>query len=129
LPEATRATAENRKIAPEVVRESGRKAHLPDLQPAPHELIALDIRQAIVALLVAKEIDLRGRWLDVYATRAVDEDVVYVVIPAARLKSVISECLAPLIDRKLADQETKWILSSADVEKLLGSDYAKLQAA
>ena len=64
-----------------------------------------------------------------YATRAVDEDVVYVVIPAARLKRVLSECLAPLIDRQLADQETKWILSSADVEKLLGSDYAKLQAA
>ena len=33
LPEATRATAENGTIAPEVVRASGRKAHLPDLQP------------------------------------------------------------------------------------------------
>ena len=129
LPEATRATAQNRKVAPEVVRESGRKRHVLDSQPAPHEVVALDIRQAIVALLVAREIDLRGRWLDVYATRAIDEDVVYVIIPAARLKPVISECLAPLIDRKLADQETKWILSSADAEKLLGSDNAKLQAA
>jgi len=43
LPDATRATAENGTIAPEVVRASGRKAHLPDLQSAPHELIALDI--------------------------------------------------------------------------------------
>ena len=53
LPEATRATAQNRKVAPEVVRESGRKRHVLDSQPAPHEVVALDIRQAIVALLVA----------------------------------------------------------------------------
>ena len=90
LPQATRGTVE--KVAPEVVRESGRKAELADSQPAPHEVVALDIRQAIVALLVAREIDLRGRWLDVYATRALDEEVVYVVIPAARLKPVIRAC-------------------------------------
>src|SRR5689334_11877856 len=128
-PEATVATVEKRKVAPEVVRKSARRAALPDAQPAPHEVVALDIRQAIVALLVAKETDVPGRWLDVYATRAVDENVVYVVIPATKLKAAISECLSSVIDRKFDDQETGWTLSSADVEKLLRSDNAKLQAA
>jgi hypothetical protein len=127
--ESNRAAEEKLKVAPEVVPERERKADLPDLETAPYELIAIDIRQAIVALLVAKETDVPGRWLDVYATRAVDENVVYVVIPATRLKAAISECLGSLIDRKLDDQETKWILSRSDVEKLLGADGGKLQAA
>src|SRR5690348_16683216 len=72
FPEATRATVENRKVAPEVVRARGPNADLPDSPPAPHEIVAVDIRQAIVGLLVAREVDVRGRWLDVYATRALD---------------------------------------------------------
>src|SRR5690242_18032771 len=65
--EPTRAAAEKLKVAPEVVPEREHQADSPELETAPHELIAVDIRQAIVALLVAREIDLRGHWLDVYA--------------------------------------------------------------
>src|SRR5690349_3671440 len=68
--EPTRAAAEKLKVAPEVVPEREHQADSPELETAPHELIAVDIRQAIVALLVAREIDLRGHWLDVYATTA-----------------------------------------------------------
>src|SRR5262245_11252846 len=114
---SARTTEDKPVVAPKVA--AGRKVDLPDSQAAPHELVALDIRQAIVALLVAKEVDVPGRWLDVYATKAVDNELVYVVIPAPKLKAVISESLASLIDRKPDDQESKWLLSSADVEKLL----------
>ncbi len=116
LPETTGATGEKPVVALEGVEDTSRAVHLPNAQTAPHEVVALDIRRAIVALLVAREIDVRGRWLDVYATRAVDEDVVYVVIPAVKLKAAISACLASLIDRKLDDQETEWIVSRAEAE-------------
>lgn len=99
------------------------------LQATSHEAVASDVRQAIVALLVAKDIDVPGRWLDVYAGRAADSNVVYVVIPARKLKDVIAESLAPLIDRALGDQDTGWILYSEDIQKLLGRGGAKLQAA
>jgi hypothetical protein len=129
LPDSTAATMEKRRVAPKVVRDSGRRADLPDSKTSLHELVALDVRQAIVALLVSKQINVAGRWLDVYAARGVDGNVVYVVIPAAKLKAIISDRLTSLIERKLDDQETRWTLSPADVEKLLGSDNAKLQAA
>src|SRR3954471_4546088 len=48
LPDATAATMEKRRLAPKVVRDSGRRADLPDSQTSPHELVALDVRQAIV---------------------------------------------------------------------------------
>jgi len=129
LPNLARTQKDHRVIATEVIADREHKADLPDSQTAPHDLVALDVRQAIVALLVAKEINVAGRWLDVYATRAVDNNAVYVVIAAAKLKTIISESLASLIERKLDDQEFKWTLSSAEVEKILGSDNRKIRAA
>jgi len=127
--DSARTTKEKPVVAPEVARETGRKTDLPRLQAAPHELVALDIRQAIVALLVAQDIDVPGRWLDVYATRAADNDIFYVVSPAAKLKGVIAHNLAPVIERKLDEQETSWILHGEDIERLLGGSHAKLQVA
>jgi hypothetical protein len=91
--------------------------------------VSLDVRQAIVALLVAREIDVSGRWLDVYASRAADNNVIYVLCPAFKLRSVIAESLAPLINRKLDEQETSWILHGEDIERLLEGSGAKQQAA
>ena len=95
---------------------------------ASHDGVALDVRQAIVTLLIAREIDAPGRWLDVYATRAADNAPAYVIMPAPKLKRVIAEELAPLIARAL-DQETTWILYDEDIEKLLRSGDAKVRAA
>jgi hypothetical protein len=93
------------------------------------DIIALDIRQRIVALLLAKGIDAPGRWLDVYAAEAVDDTRTYVIIPARKLKHLIAKEIAALIDRTLNDEETRWILYGEEVEKLLGSSAAKLRTA
>jgi hypothetical protein len=45
------------------------------------------------------------------------------------LKGVIAHNLAPVIERKLDEQETSWILHGEDIERLLGGSHAKLQVA
>jgi hypothetical protein len=99
------------------------------LERVSHDVVALDVRQAIVALLVAKEIDAPGRWLDVYAATATGDKPIYVIIPAPKLRRVIGESIASLIDRTLDEKETSWILHSEDIQKLLGGDGEKLRAA
>jgi hypothetical protein len=129
FPETTGPTAEKVVVTPELPAQNGRKGTRLHSQLKSHDLVALDIRQAIVTLLVAKEIDVAGRWLDVYAASAADNEPIYIIIPAPRLKGVIAESIASLLDRKLDAQETNWILRSDDIEKLLGGGGGKLQAA
>ena len=126
---ASNATAERAVIAQEPALDAAHPNTPAHLRRASHDVLASDVRQRIVALLLAKEIDAPRRWLDVYAAKAADNAPIYVIIPAPKLKRVIAEELAPLIDRMLDDQETSWILYSEDVEKLLGSGDAKLRAA
>ena len=121
--------AERAVIAQEPATDTAHPNTAAQLQRASHDVVASDVRQTIVALLVAKEIGVPGRWLDVYAARKADNEPVYVIIPAPKLKCVIPEELAPLIDRMLDHQETSWILYSEDIDKLLGSGDSKLRAA
>ena len=93
------------------------------------DIVAFDVRQRIVGLLLARGIDAPGRWLDVYAAEAGDDRYTYVIIPARKLKRLIATELAALIDRALDDQETRWVLCGEDVEKLLGGRAARLHAA
>jgi hypothetical protein len=127
VPEAINAIAGRRVIAQEQT-DAADKGMLVHLEGASHDGVALDIRQAIVTLLIAREIDAPGRWLDVYAARAADNEPAYVIMPAPKLKRVIAEELAPLIARAL-DLETTWILYEEDIEKLLRSGDAKVRAA
>jgi hypothetical protein len=125
--EAINAIAERQVIAQELTdaADKGRLAHFEGASP---DGVALDVRQAIVTLLIAREIDAPGRWLDVYATRAADNAPAYVIMPAPKLKRVIAEELAPLIARAL-DLETTWILYDEDIDKLLRSGDATVRAA
>ena len=97
--------------------------------PMPPDIIALDIRQRIVALLLAKGIDAPGHWLDVYAATALDGTPTYVIIPARKLKRFIAEEIVALINRTLDDQEARWALSGEEVENLLAENDTKSRAA
>jgi len=123
------ATAESTVTNQESATDGAHPNKAAHLQRVSHDVVASDVRQAIVALLVAKEIDAPGRWLDVYAATATGDKPIYVIIPAPKLRRTIAESVASLIDRKIDEQQTSWILHSEDIPKLLGGVGKKLQAA
>jgi hypothetical protein len=67
-------------------------------------VIASDIRQAIVALLLAKKAEVPGRWVDVYVAERPDDRAAYVIIPTRKLKGLIAEELSALLGRTLDDE-------------------------
>jgi hypothetical protein len=75
------------------------------------------------------QIDVPGRWLNAYAATGTVDNAIYVIIPAPKLRRVIAESVASLIDRKIDEQQTSWILHSEDIQKLLAGGGEKLQAA
>jgi len=121
--------AERAVIAQEPATDTAHPNTAAQLQRASHDAVASDVRQMIVALLAAKEIDAPGRWLDVYPATATGDKPIYVIIPAPKLRRAIAESVASLIDRKIDEQQTSWILHSEDIQKLLGGGGEKLQAA
>jgi hypothetical protein len=95
------------------------------VQPAPS---ASDVREAIVALLLAKRMDVPGRWLDVYMAPGADDAAAYVIIPARKLKGAIAEELSGLIGRTLSVEEKSWLLGSEEIRRILRSSEARLSA-
>jgi hypothetical protein len=126
--EAISATAESQVIAQERTDavDKGTFAHVERIS---HDAVASDLRRAIVALLVARKIDTPGRWLDVYAAAAANDTPAYSILPAPKLKRVIAEELATVLDRALDEQETSWTLYDEDINKLLGSGEQPVRAA
>jgi hypothetical protein len=90
------------------------------------DVVALDIRQAIVALLLAKKIDVSGRWLDVYVTKGDDDRAVYVIMLARKLQVLMAEEVSTLLGRNLSENETSWKLSHEEIECLLKLSAEKL---
>jgi hypothetical protein len=93
--------------------------------PVQPESSASDVREAIVALLLAKRMEVPGRWLDVY-TAPDAGNAAYVIIPARKLKGAIAEELGRLIGRTLSVEEESWLLRSEDVQRILRSSKAGL---
>ena len=89
-------------------------------------LSASDVREAIVALLLARRIDVPGRWLDVYVAPGVDDGAAYVIIPTRKLKGVIAEELSRLIGRTLSVEEKSWLVMSEEIQRVLRSSEARL---
>jgi hypothetical protein len=95
--------------------------------PTSPDVVALDIRRAIVALLLAKKIDVPGRWLDVYvAEEGADNRTSYNIIPTRKLKGLIAEELSPLLGRTLNREEASWVVYGEEVHYLLRGGDAKL---
>jgi hypothetical protein len=86
----------------------------------------VDVREAVVALLLAKRVDVPGRWLDVYVAPSGDNGPAYVIIPARKLKGLIAEELSRLIGRALSVEETSWIVQSEEIQDLLRGREAQL---
>ncbi len=95
-------------------------------EPTSIEVVASEVREAIVALLLAKRVDVPGRWLDVYAAPGADNGAACVIIPARRLKGVIAEELGRLIGRTLSVEEKSWLLLSEEIQYVLRSSEAGL---
>jgi len=95
-------------------------------EPASIEVVASEVREAIVALLLAKRVDVPGRWLDVYVAPDADNGAAYVIIPARKLRRVLSEELSRLIGRTLSVEEKSWFVLSEEVENILRSSEARL---
>jgi hypothetical protein len=87
---------------------------------------ASDVREAIVALLLAKQVDVSGRWLDVYAAPGVDEGAAYVIIPTRKLKGVIAGELSRLLGRTLSVEEKSWLVMGDEIQRVLRSSEARL---
>jgi hypothetical protein len=85
---------------------------------ASRDVVALDIREAIVALLLARNIDTSGRWLDVYPTEGGGDTGAYVIVPARRLRKLIAAELSLLLGRELNDQQTSWTVNREEIEVL-----------
>ena len=96
------------------------------VQPTPSGVVASDVREAIVALLLAKRVDVPGRWLDVYVAASGDDGAAYVIIPARKLKGLIAQELSRLIGRTLSGEEASWIVQSEEIQNLLRSREAQL---
>ncbi len=97
-----------------------------DSDPASPDVVALDIRQAIVALLLAKKTDMPGRWLDVYVAEGADDRASYIIIPARKLKGLIAEELSSLLGRTLNHEEASWVVYGEEIHYLLRGGDAKL---
>ena len=97
-----------------------------EAEPKASDLVAADVREAIVALLLEKRVDVPGRWLDVYIAPDTDNGAAYVIIPARKLRRVLSEELSRLIGRTLSVEEKSWFVRSEEVENILRSSEARL---
>ncbi len=97
-----------------------------DSDPASPDVVALDIRQAIVALLLAKKTDMPGRWLDVYVAEGTDDRASYIIVPARKLKGLIAEELSPLLGRTLNHEEASWVVYGEEIHYLLRGGDPKL---
>jgi len=97
-----------------------------EAEPKASDLVAADVREAIVALLLEKRVDVPGRWLDVYIAPDTDNGAAYVIIPARKLRRVLSEELSRLIGRTLSVEEKSWFVLSEEVENILRSSEARL---
>jgi hypothetical protein len=86
----------------------------------------LDIREAVVALLLAKNIDTSGRWLDVYPTENGDDTGAYVIVPARKLRALIAAELTALLGREFNDQQTSWTVDREEIEVLVRLGGARL---
>jgi hypothetical protein len=95
-------------------------------EPKASDLVAADVREAIVALLLEKRVDVPGRWLDVYVAPDTGNGAAYVIIPARKLRRVLSEELSRLIGRTLSVEEKSWFVRSEEVENILRSSEARL---
>ncbi len=93
---------------------------------ASSEVVAADLREAIVALLLAKRVDVPGRWLDVYGAPSRDNAAAYVIIPARKLKVVIAEELSRLLGRTLHAEDTSWTVANEEIQHILRSSAARL---
>lgn len=87
---------------------------------------ASDVREAIVALLLATRVEVPGRWLDVYMAPGADNGVAYVIIPARRLKAAIAAELSGLIGRTLNVEEKSWLLMRDEIQCILRASEARL---
>ena len=87
--------------------------------PALGYVLASDVRQAIVGLLLAKQLNTTGRWLDVSVAATGDDGTVYVIIPAPKLRGVIAEELSAVLGRPFSAQENKWTVHSNEVVHLM----------
>jgi hypothetical protein len=114
-------------VADAAIGETQTQAPAPNtsarIQPASS---ASDVREAIVALLLAKRADVPGRWLDVYMAPGMDNGAAYVIIPARKLKGVIAEELSRLIGRTLSAEEKSWLLMSEEIQRILRGSEARL---
>ena len=97
-----------------------------DSAPVSPDVVAFDIRQAIVSFLVAKKTDMPGRWLDVYVAESADESASYIIIPARKLRGLIAEELSPLLGRTLNREEASWLVYEEEIHDLLRGGDAKL---
>jgi len=97
-----------------------------EAEPKASDLVAADVREAIVALLLEKRVDVPGRWLDVYIAPDTDNGAAYVIIPARKLRRVLSEELSRLIGRTLSVEEKSWFVLSEEIENILRSSEARL---
>jgi hypothetical protein len=96
------------------------------VESASSEVVASDVREAIVALLLAKRVDVPGRWLDVYTAPGAGNAGAYVIIPAQKLKGVIAEELGRLIGRTLSVEEKSWLVPSDEIQHVLRSRQGRL---
>jgi hypothetical protein len=96
----------------------------PHVQPAAS---ASAVREAIVALLLAKRIEAPGRWLDIYMAPGAANGVGYVIIPARRLKAAIAEELSGLIGRTLSVEEKTWLLRSDEIQCILRASETRFE--
>jgi hypothetical protein len=99
---------------------------LADSAPVSPDVVAFDIRQAIVSFLVAKKTDMPGRWLDVYVAESADDRASYIIIPARKLRGLIAEELSPLLGRTLNREEASWLVYEEEIHDLLRGGDAKL---
>jgi len=94
--------------------------------PALGYVLASDVRQAIVGLLLAKQLNTTGRWLDVSVAATGDDGTVYVIIPAQKLRGVIAEELSAVLGRPFSAQENNWTVHSSELIRLMRGHKAEL---
>jgi hypothetical protein len=95
----------------------------PDMRP----LLPSDVRQAIAGLLVAQEVTIQGRWLDVSTAAAETGDISYVILPTSNSKSVIAKRLTEILGRPFTDRANSWQISRDEASSLVRALASQLQ--
>ena len=98
-----------------------------DAQPDMRPILPSDVRQAIVALLVAQEVTIQGRWLDVSTAASETGDISYVILPTSNLKSAIAKQLTMILDRPFTDGANSWQISRDEARSLVQALASQLQ--